>query len=102
MLDYLNHNVRALDSFLKEKMPRVKALLPEASYLAWLDFSAYGLTHEQLKTKLIDEARVVLNDGTTFGGPEYKCCFRINLGCPQSTLLDALDRINQTLEPLNP
>ena len=101
MLDYLSSNVRTLDSFLKEKMPRVKALLPEASYLAWLDFSAYGLTHEQLKTKLIDEALVVLNDGTTFGGPEYECCFRINLGCPQSTLLDALDRINQTLKPFN-
>ena len=53
MLDYLQGNVQALDEFLKTRMPKVKAVLPEASYLAWLDFGAYGMTHEQLKDKLI-------------------------------------------------
>lgn len=95
MLDYLNENVRTLDQFLKEKMPKVKALLPEASYLAWLDFSAYGIEHKVLADRLINVARVALNDGTTFGGEAYNCCFRINLGCPRSMLLDALQRISQ-------
>ena len=101
MLEYLNGNVQTLDEFLRTRMPKVKAVLPEASYLAWLDLSAeptahhsaYGMTHEQLKDKLINEAKVVLNDGTTFGGSQYECCFRMNLGCPRATLLDALDRI---------
>jgi cystathionine beta-lyase len=97
MLDYLQGNVQTLDQFLKEKMPKVKAVLPEASYLAWLDFSAYGLTHEQLKDKLINEARVALNDGITFGGDAYQCCFRLNLGCPRAMLLDALRRIASIL-----
>ena len=93
MLDYLQGNVQALDEFLKTRMPKVKAVLPEASYLAWLDFGAYGMTHEQLKDKLINEARVALNDGTTFGGDTYRCCFRLNLGCPRAVLLDVLERI---------
>ena len=93
MLDYLQGNVQALDEFLKTRMPKVKAVLPEASYLAWLDFSAYGVTHEQLKDMLINEARVALNDGTTFGGDAYRCCFRLNLGCPRAVLLDVLERI---------
>ena len=93
MLGYLQENVNTLDQFLKERMPKVKAVLPEASYLAWLDFSDYGLTHEQLKDKLLNEARVALNDGTTFGGNNYEHCFRLNLGCPKSMLLDALNRI---------
>ena len=93
MLDYLQGNVQALDEFLKTRMPKVKAVLPEASYLAWLDFGAYGMTHEQLKDKLINEARVALNDGTTFGGDAYRCCFRLNLGCPRAVLLDVLERI---------
>lgn len=93
MLDYLHENVQALNSFRKECMPKVKAVLPEASYLAWLDFSDCGLTHEQLKDRLLNEAKVALNDGTTFGGKEYECCFRLNLGCPKSMLLDALERI---------
>jgi cystathionine beta-lyase len=93
MLGYLQENVNTLEQFLKERMPKVKAVLPEASYLAWLDFSDYGLTHEQLKDKLLNEARVALNDGTTFGGKDYEHCFRLNLGCPKSMLLDALNRI---------
>ena len=93
MLEYLQGNVQALDEFLKTRMPKVKAVLPEASYLAWLDFGAYGMTHEQLKDKLINEARVALNDGTTFGGDAYRCCFRLNLGCPRAVLLDVLERI---------
>ncbi|MGX8712621.1 MAG: MalY/PatB family protein [bacterium] len=97
MLDYLNENVQTLDAFLRSQMPQVKAILPEASYLAWLDFSAYGIPHKELADKLINEAKVVLNDGTTFGGDAYQCCFRMNLGCPKSTLIDALNRIEQTL-----
>ena len=93
MLDYLHRNVLALDQFLKEKMPKVKAVLPEASYLTWLDFSAYGIPHKELANRLINEAHVVLNDGTTFGGKEYEYCFRLNLGCPRAMLLDALGRI---------
>lgn len=98
MLEYLNANVQSLDNHLKTRMPKVKAVLPEASYLAWLDFSDYGLTHEQLKDKLLNEAKVALNDGITFGGKNYECCFRLNLGCPKQQLLDALDRIEKTLK----
>ena len=97
MLDYLHDNVQTLDVFLKTKMPKVKAVLPEASYLAWLDFSDYGLTHEQLKDSLLNEAKVALNDGKTFGGDAYQCCFRMNLGCPKALLLDALGRIADAL-----
>ena len=98
MLEYLQENVQTLGLFMQERMPKVKAVLPEASYLAWLDFSDYGLTHEQLKDKLLNEAKVALNDGTTFGGDPYKGCFRMNLGCPRATLLDCLERIEKTLK----
>ena len=97
MLEYLQENVQTLGLFMQERMPKVKAVLPEASYLAWLDFSDYGLTHEQLKDKLLNEAKVALNDGTTFGGDLYKGCFRMNLGCPRATLLDCLERIEKAL-----
>lgn len=98
MLDYLNDNVRTLDGFLKERLPKVKAVLPEASYLAWLDFSAYGIAHQVLADKLINEAKVVLNDGTTFGGIDYECCFRLNLGCPKAVVEDCLERICKVLK----
>lgn len=104
MLDYLQANVQTLNDFLETRIPKVKVVLPEASYLAWLDFSAYGLPHSELADRLINEAHVALNDGTTFGmqspegtngkgGRPYENCFRINLGCPRATLLEGLERI---------
>ena len=93
LLDYLQGNVECLRSFLAERLPQVKAILPEASYLAWLDFGELGLDHEELKDRFINQARVALNDGTTFGGKDYRCCFRINLGCPRAILTEALERI---------
>jgi len=97
MLNYLNNNTQVLSTFLKERMPLVKAVLPEASYLAWLDFSAYNSSHKTLSDKLINDAHVALNDGTTFGGEDYECCFRLNLGCPKDTLLEGLERIATTV-----
>jgi cystathionine beta-lyase len=98
MLEYLQENVQALDEFLRTRMPKVKAVLPEASYLAWLDFSAYGMPHKELARRLVDEACVALNDGTTFGGADYECCFRLNLGCPRTVLQEALERIALAVE----
>ena len=97
MLDYLNANVQTLDRFLKERLPKVKAVLPEASYLAWLDFSAYGIPHKELANRFINEAKVVMNDGTTFGGPDYEGCFRLNIGCPRAQLVDCLERIERII-----
>ena len=93
VLQYLQGNTNCLRTFLAERLPKVKAVLPEASYLAWLDFSDLGLEHDDIRQRLIHHAHVALNDGTTFGGNDYRCCFRINLGCPRTTLLDALERI---------
>jgi cystathionine beta-lyase len=93
MLEYLQGNVEFLQQFLAERLPRVRAVLPEASYLAWLDFGDMGCSHEQLRDRLANEAHVALNDGTSFGGEDYRNCFRINLGCPRAVLREALERI---------
>lgn len=98
MLNYLDANVRTLDTFLKERLPKVKAVLPEASYLAWLDLSAYGIPHKELAERFINDARIVMNDGTTFGGDMYEHCFRLNLGCPHTMLTEALERIARCLQ----
>ena len=97
MLEYLSVNVQTLDEYLQAHLPKVKAVLPEASYLAWLDFSAYGIPHSVLADRFINEAHVVMNDGTTFGGEAYEGCFRLNIGCPRAQLLEALDRIDKTI-----
>lgn len=93
MLDYLQGNVDFLAHFLRQHLPQIQAVLPQASYLPWLDFSHFGLSHQETRSRLINQARVALNDGTSFGGDAYQNCFRLNLGCPRSTLQEALSRI---------
>lgn len=98
MLGYLKANTEFTHRFLANEMPRVKAVIPQSSYLVWLDFSDYGLSHDECKRRLIELAQVALNDGTSFGGDDYRCCFRLNIGCPRATVSQALNRIKEAFE----
>lgn len=93
MVDYLQENYRFLEFFLKENLPQVVPMKPEATYLIWLDFSAFQLSDEELNDKLI-QAGVGLNRGVQFGkqGSSY---MRINIGCPKATLEQALIRMKE-------
>ncbi len=93
MVDYLQENYRFLESFLKENLPQVVPMKPEATYLIWLDFSAFQLSDEELNDKLI-QAGVGLNRGVQFGkqGSGY---MRINIGCPKATLEQALIQMKE-------
>lgn len=92
LLAYLEGNVRFLDQFLKEKMPKIKLVQPEALYLMWLDCRELGLTAEELDHFFIWESRVAINKGTMFGeeGGGFE---RINIGCPRATLENGLERL---------
>lgn len=63
---------------------------PAAGFLMWVDFRRTRLTHEQIGQKLLDEARLVLEDGARFGMPR---AFRLNFACSRVVLSQALDRI---------
>lgn len=91
MLVYLQENMQLVRAYLKENLPQVVPMEPEATYLVWLDFNALGLSDEELNERLL-KAGVGLNRGVQFGkqGSGY---MRINIGCQRSTLLQALERI---------
>lgn len=91
--NYLVANIRFADDYLRKNMPKVKAVLPEASYLLWIDFNGLGLSHAQLQDILINKAKVALNSGLAFGGDDFAGFFRMNIGCPRSILKEALERI---------
>ena len=65
---------------------------PGGTYLVWLDFSAYGLSHEELQHKIRKEAKLVLNDGLSFGAEGDKH-FRLNAAAPKSLITEALGRL---------
>jgi cystathionine beta-lyase len=96
LLNYFQANFDLLNSFIQEKMPRVKVMRPDATYLIWMDFSAYQLTDEVLNQKLVDGG-VGLNRGVQFG-KQGKGFMRINIGCPRSVLQEALLRMEKALQ----
>jgi cystathionine beta-lyase len=96
LIVYLENNVDLVRSFLKEKLPTIKLIEPEATYLLWLDFRALGLSQPDLVKLLIEKANLGLNDGTAFG-IEGTGFMRINVGCPRSMLLDGLQRLEKAL-----
>ncbi|GAA5423232.1 pyridoxal phosphate-dependent aminotransferase [Tetragenococcus halophilus] len=92
LLVYLKENINTTYNFFQNELPNVKVSKPEATYLMWLDFSAYHLTDKQLEEKFINEAKVVLNPGISYG-PKGSQHMRINLACPRATLKEGLQRI---------
>jgi cystathionine beta-lyase len=97
LLAYLQDNLRFIEGFINERMPRVKLVKPEATYLAWLDFSDYGLTPQELQAVMREKAKVALDDGYIFGpgGEQFQ---RINFACPRAILEKALERIANSID----
>lgn len=96
LLVYVNHNINLLDEYLQQHIPEVKMIRPEATYMAWLDFSALQMNDQQLNRFLIDKAGIGLNQGTQFGkgGSSF---MRMNLACPKATLLRSLNQLETAL-----
>jgi len=92
LLAYLGGNFAMLHEFLCAKLPKVRLVEPEGTYLAWIDFSGLGYTDQELNDLMRDKARLWLNSGVTYGagGAGFQ---RMNLGCPRSVLSEALKRL---------
>ena len=97
LLEYLAGNLDVMENFITSELPEVKSRRPEGTYLAWLDFSGYGFTTEELQNRMKNKAGVALDDGYIFGdGGEP--CQRINFACPRSVLIKAMERLRKGVE----
>jgi cysteine-S-conjugate beta-lyase len=92
---YLTANRDFLMEYVAGNMPGVRFTSPAATYLAWLDFSGYGL-RESPYDFFLKKASVALSDGKLFGR-EGEGHVRLNFGCPRSTLEQGLERMQKAL-----
>ncbi len=93
---YIWENFQFVDAYLKEYMPKLKMTKPEATYLAWIDFSGVGLSGLELRSFLRGKARVALDEGMVFGksGENFA---RINVATDRTVVRECLDRIRDNL-----
>ena len=92
--DYLEGSIAWLEDYLKEKLPLIRYRRPEGTYLAWLDFRAFGLSGEELDKKIVNEAGLWLDGGGMFGG-EGEGFQRLNLATSRAYLEKGLEQLRR-------
>lgn len=97
LISYLEGNILYAEEFIRAELPDVRWCSPEGSFLLWLDFSLSGLSHEEVGRRLLEVARIGLNDGLTFG-PEGEGFRRMNVGCSRSVLEEGFRRIKKAFK----
>jgi len=99
LLEYLEGNLNLLKEYLNDTYG-MKPIIPEGTYLVWIDCKDLGMDNESLNNFLKKEAKVCLEDGTLFGtnGDGF---MRMNIAIPRPLLKEALERIKNAVDKLN-
>ena len=89
---YIWENILFAKKYIEENASQIKVLVPEGTYLLWLDFSKTGLSDSEINDRVLNKAKVWLDRGSMFGkeGEKFQ---RINCATPRIILEDALKRI---------
>ncbi len=93
LVKYLQKNKKLTQKHFRNT--KIKVSKTQATYLILLDFTNINLPHKQIRNKLINEAKVALNDGVSFGKDGYKH-FRLNIATNKKELKKALNKISDT------
>lgn len=93
---YLAGNLAYIRQFLREKLPDIALIEPEGTYLVWLDLRKLGLTEQQQRQLIVQDAKLWLDTGTLFGqgGEGFE---RINIACPRTTIEQAMQRLERAV-----
>ena len=96
MLTYVQGNIDEVVSYIKENIPQLKVIIPQASYLVFIDFSALHLNQKDIVALCTNRAHLALNDGSIYG-EEGNGYMRINLACPRSVVRQALAQLKDAI-----
>jgi cystathionine beta-lyase len=97
LLAYIGENLEFLAGFVDERLPGIRVIEPEATYLAWLDCRGLGMDRRELRRFMREKARVAFDEGYIFGSPEGDGFERVNMACPRSVLKEGLERIEKAI-----
>lgn len=99
LIEHIDGNMQYVIEFINEKLPMIKTSKPEGTYLMWLDFNGVGIPQDKIQDFLINEAKVAMNDGATFG-ENGKGFFRMNVACPRYMVEEAMEKIEKAIRNL--
>lgn len=99
MLVYVEENYRLAKTFIEQRIPEIRVIDSEGTYLLWLDCRNLQMSDEQLNRFIREKARLALSPGHIFGrvGRGFQ---RMNIGCPRSTLQEGLQRLEAAVRAI--
>lgn len=94
---YLEGNIKLIRDFLSEKLPQIKLVEPEGTYLLWLDFNGLDLSKDDLEDLITNKAKLWLNSGHMFGegGKGFQ---RVNIACPRVIVEQMLLQLEEAIK----
>lgn len=96
LMHYLADSRDFVLDFVARRLPGIRAVKPEGTYLVWLDCRGLGLSDRELQDFFVREAKVGMNPGISFGA-NGSGFMRLNLGSPRGVIAAALERVAQAL-----
>ncbi|MGQ3291421.1 MAG: hypothetical protein ACT6U0_04270, partial [Shinella sp.] len=96
---YVRENVNLVSSIAESALPGVFPMRPDASFLVWLDARELDAKVGGIHRFFVERAGVNLYDGRVYG-PGGEGFVRLNVGCPRSVLVEALERMACALRTL--
>ncbi|MBQ8201414.1 MAG: pyridoxal phosphate-dependent aminotransferase [Clostridia bacterium] len=96
LMEYLDGNRRHLAALVAEHLPKARLTPLEATYLGWLDLTAYGFGEDELMQRTI--AAGVQFTGGRFFGEGGDGFLRVNIGCPRRYITEGMLRLKKALE----
>ena len=99
LIEHIDGNMQYVIDFINERLPMIKTVKPEGTYLMWLDFNNIGIAQDKIQEFLINEAKVAMNDGATFG-ENGKGFARMNVACPRYMVEEAMEKIEKAIKNL--
>jgi cystathionine beta-lyase len=87
----LDHNRKLVKELLAKYLPEAKYVIPQNSYLAWIDISCLGLG-DNASELLIENQKVAFNPGTEFGA-QYGAYIRLNFATSPEIIEQGIKRL---------
>jgi cystathionine beta-lyase len=99
LLTYIDNNTEIVMDYCAKMIPEILPVRPEATYMIWLDCRKFGMTAKELHNFFVTRAHIGMNEGSTFG-PGGEGFMRMNLGTQQTTVIKAMEQIEQAVSIL--
>ena len=99
LVEYLFENRAYAEKYIEENMPKLKVVSAEATYLLWVDISAYSNDSVSFSEDLCKKTGLFVNDGAEYGngGESF---IRINLATQRANVAEGMKRLREYVEKL--